>query len=480
MAIGVGAGDYAEYLPFVPPPSAEPALLFLSALGGWSALLASDQTTWEFRGSGGGFTENPIAIDVDNVENVSILQQSTDSDGHFWESTDGANNFSDTPSVAALPGLINAIKFPYRNGLFLIQVFDNSGAGASLGGEYSSPDGLTWTKTGRVNSRDFGGPSGVWPADIWGATEDHAYYVMREDPSFSGFYRSIYVDTLTGGNPQVIKIDYDTIAPTGGTFKLGVDSIDTANIAWNASAATILAALNAITSFGPGGSASGTLGAGGVTITYPYNGRKLSMAVHQGLLTGPPGNAMTHTLITPGNGGIGSFATPGSGDTPAYSFHEIWGSITGDVALIHLSEDLVASFDFGKFLWKLEGANAPVDVTPGFVDVNDSLDGFISPDGVIWLGMHYDSSTGEQRLMRSTDGGDTWALVGPSFTTNIIDVCFDPGVANLWWMIAYDVDFITGLLYKSTDNGATWVQHMTDAFFLGGNEKIIPIGGRRE
>lgn len=481
MAIGVGAGDYAEYLPFVPPAGGGPALLYLLSGGSWRALLASDETTWEDRGFAGSFIENGYAPDTDDAIVVSIEQQSVDSDTSRHVSTDQAVSFSTNTDVGALPGGVNSTRFLFRDGLYRIQVFDNAGD-SGVGGEYTSPDGLApWTQSGKMPSRDFG--TAVWGADQWCATEDHLYYVIRDDDSFSGEYRSVIVDTPSVGSPQVDRLTYDNNdvppggPPTGGTFRISVNGVFTGNIAWNASAATILGELNLLPGFGAGGSATGSF-ATNIDITRPNDGIFPRLNVDNALITGPFGAFVASSILTPGSLGLGTFASDGSSVDPRYSFSGMFGSFTGDIALMQVRENDPFSFDNIEHLWKLNGATAIADVTPGFVTVNAQMRSLISPDGVTWLGVFYDNDAATAQLMRSTDSGDTWSLVGPVNAQDINYVVFDPGVANRWWMIAYDTDFSTGLLYKSTDNGATWAQHTTDFFFLGGNEAIIPTGGR--
>lgn len=459
--------------------SGGPVVLFLRNAGGWIGLLASDEITWEFRTGAGGFTENGFATDTDNIENIEIEQQGSDSDTHRHESTDGANNWTTDTDVGALPGLVNAIVFLFRDGLYRIQVFGDGEFG-DIGGEYSSPDGLApWTLTGRVLPRFFQtttdpAPIGgdVWPADIWCATEDHAYYVLREDNSFAGLWRSIYVDTEVATAPQTDRLEYHpTDPPTGGTFVIviaGGESTDP--IAWDASAATILTELQTLTGFGAGGSASGSF-ATHILITYPFDGVLPVMEINPAGLS--PGTADILTSIeTLGQAGVGTFVTDPSVGSPVYGFNEMWGSRTGDVALVYLNVDDAPE------LWKLENTAAPVNVTPGFVaSDDDSFDKLISPDSVTWLGVYSDGEGGSQ-LMRSADSGDTWVLVGPA-VANIIHVVFDPLVAEKWWaLLDIEGSFTEGQLYVSEDDGATWADFGANPYFFSGNEQIVPLGGR--
>ncbi len=76
-------------------------------------------------------------------------------------------------------------------------------------------------------------------------------------------YLSVTDGTLTDTNPATDEIQTVTItgSPTGGTFTLTYDGQTTSAIAYNASAATVQAALEALSNIGPGNvSVSGSAG----------------------------------------------------------------------------------------------------------------------------------------------------------------------------------------------------------------------------
>jgi hypothetical protein len=106
-----------------------------------------------------------------------------------------------------------------------------------------------------------------------------------------------------------------TGAPTGGSFKLTYDGAQTAAIAWNATAAVVQAALEALPNIGTGG----VVGAGGplpgtpVTITFSGpNVAKRSVPLMVADSTGFTGGASptaTPTMSTPGTG-YGDYVAP--------------------------------------------------------------------------------------------------------------------------------------------------------------------------
>lgn len=106
-----------------------------------------------------------------------------------------------------------------------------------------------------------------------------------------------------------------TGTPTGGTFRLTFNGVETANIAYNAAAATVQSALEAISSIGAGNVAcgGGDLPGSPVTITFqgalaaePHNLIKVTNAAFTGG-TSPAGSV---ALTTPGVRAVGAGATP--------------------------------------------------------------------------------------------------------------------------------------------------------------------------
>jgi hypothetical protein len=108
----------------------------------------------------------------------------------------------------------------------------------------------------------------------------------------------------SNGTNEVQTIN-TTGTPTGGTFRLSFEGFVTAAIAFNAAAAIIQAALEALPSIGAGNvvCAGGPLGTGAVTATFQGNrGRQVValLALAENALTG--GTAPTATVVetTPG------------------------------------------------------------------------------------------------------------------------------------------------------------------------------------
>jgi hypothetical protein len=125
----------------------------------------------------------------------------------------------------------------------------------------------------------------------------------------------------SAGVPGVGTDEVQTIAttgtPTGGTFRLSYEGLVTAAIAFDAAAATIDTALEALPSIGTGGvtCAGGPLPTG-VTVTFNSQnlGRKAVplIALHTNSLTGGTTPTVTITETTPGVDAFGRGAGKGS------------------------------------------------------------------------------------------------------------------------------------------------------------------------
>lgn len=125
----------------------------------------------------------------------------------------------------------------------------------------------------------------------------------------------INIPASSGGYVAAVQSLITTGIPTGGTFTLAFQSVQTAPIAWNATAAAVQAALNGIAGISSVGGVvcTGTTLPAAVTITFGSTGS-------QPLITAPTsGNALTGgttptaavTQTTAGNGQYDVF--PGSG-----------------------------------------------------------------------------------------------------------------------------------------------------------------------
>lgn len=139
-------------------------------------------------------------------------------------------------------------------------------------------------------------------------------YIDREGDVQAGYdVRIITSSAYLSGTTNEVQTLAVTGAPTGGTFKLGFQRsanapvAATADIARNASAATVQAALEAIPSIGTGGvvCAGGPLGTAGVTVTFQNQmagwGWPL-LALYQNAMTGGSSPTVTRTMTTAGVG----------------------------------------------------------------------------------------------------------------------------------------------------------------------------------
>lgn len=120
---------------------------------------------------------------------------------------------------------------------------------------------------------------------------------------------------VPGNGTSAVQTLTTTGTPTGGTFKLRFDGFDTAAIAYNASAATVQAALRALPNIGSAGvnCAGGALPTG-VTITFADVLAKLLVpviTVADNSLTGGSSPAPAIANTTPGVTAFGRGAGPG-------------------------------------------------------------------------------------------------------------------------------------------------------------------------
>lgn len=110
-----------------------------------------------------------------------------------------------------------------------------------------------------------------------------------------------------------------TGTPTGGTFKLEFKGQRTAAIAYNAAAAAVVAALEALSSIGTGGvTATGTLATATFAVVVTFAGAQAARAqpllsVVESALTGGTTPAVTPTETTPGVDGTLRDAPIGTG-----------------------------------------------------------------------------------------------------------------------------------------------------------------------
>lgn len=109
----------------------------------------------------------------------------------------------------------------------------------------------------------------------------------------------------TAGTKEVQTITKDTGSITGGTYKLGFNGVYTSNIAFDANAATVQAALNAVATIVAVGGVTvtgGPIGSSPLVVTFNLGGNQSMIVDDSALLTGTtPGMAAAET--TPGVAG---------------------------------------------------------------------------------------------------------------------------------------------------------------------------------
>lgn len=84
-------------------------------------------------------------------------------------------------------------------------------------------------------------------------------------------------------------------------------------------------------------------------------------------------------------------------------------------------------------------------------------------DGSIWLAAHYNTSTFETDIYKSTDSGSTWSL-SSSIAKPIEEDMIEIGYGNGIWLVVY-----LNEIYRSADNGNSWnsVFSSSDNLFFG-------------
>lgn len=141
------------------------------------------------------------------------------------------------------------------------------------------------------------------------------FQVCSPDPNILSFVQG---GDIIAGDVAVAEVQTITISgtPTGGTYKLTFDGKTTANIAFNANAAAIQAALEALSNIDPGDVT--VAGTGPYTATFTTaEGNVPQMTANDSGLTGGTSPAVTVTTTTPGHNltDIG-YAAPAVGTNP--------------------------------------------------------------------------------------------------------------------------------------------------------------------
>lgn len=94
-------------------------------------------------------------------------------------------------------------------------------------------------------------------------------------PTIEGGLINTFPGVPVAGNDEVQTLTI-TGTPTGGTFRLRFGSAKTAAIAYNASAATVAAALNALSTLGAGAVAGGGGALPGTPVTITFSGANVA------------------------------------------------------------------------------------------------------------------------------------------------------------------------------------------------------------
>lgn len=123
--------------------------------------------------------------------------------------------------------------------------------------------------------------------------------------------------------------------------------------------------------------------------------------------------------------------------------------VDGTASIVCMSNDAGRSF----FPKAIEGIDEDLQGYPpdGVVFASDDV-------GIAWLARY--TSAGQVWIARTTDGGDTWATVAlPSdfadATIELRSAFFAPDAVH-GWLVGYDYAAAKSLLVKTTDGGATW------------------------
>lgn len=141
----------------------------------------------------------------------------------------------------------------------------------------------------------------------------YAYYGGRRMPLREQVRQQIIIGREVGTNAvQTLTI---TGTPTGGTFRLTFNGVETANIAYNAAAAAVQSALEAISSIGTGNVLCGGGALPGTPVTITFQGLLAAepqplMTVTTPAFTGGTAPAGSVATTTPGVRAVGAGATP--------------------------------------------------------------------------------------------------------------------------------------------------------------------------
>jgi len=166
--------------------------------------------------------------------------------------------------------------------------------------------GLAFTENEAVEQKNGRGQTCVYfkPKDTVLGGVISEFTVCKPDPALTEFLIGGNV-LLTGGTNEVQTVTISGV-PTGGTFTLNYDGQVSAAIAYNASAATVQAALIALSNLAPGDvTVTGTAG-GPWTVTFGGGRAGINVPTITAVSTGltPAGATATIATTTQGAGGV--------------------------------------------------------------------------------------------------------------------------------------------------------------------------------
>ncbi|MFN0070508.1 MAG: hypothetical protein ACKVVP_03325 [Chloroflexota bacterium] len=448
---------------FIPSNSggAPPATPFIRS----SALLALTTSGWEVRAGELGVVTGE-AVDVsngwaDDASNISALfidasNDETEVIGTLQVSTDGGVTTTPTGGLPASgTGFDRGLLVAWRGDHFSIQVVEAPSGDGTIGGRYVSTDGVTWTRNGGV-PRVFESTGELANALVMGATAGHVYFVIRNGPLgfgvTSGF--SLFRDTTTG-TKETQRLQFSGTV-TGGTFQVQYGLI-TAPLAWDITPAAFQTAIQGI--LGPSATATGAF-ASGLDVTFGDFGPQGRLQITDNLI----GGTMTVTETVPGTAGIYSY--------PDTGFSRIDSSFTNDVIMVLSGIGGVSQVD--KFV---NGAG-PTNVVPAVFGPFELFNFLVSHDGTTWLGPYFSDSLGKMVILRTTNGGTSWAAIGITGMSVVPDITFDPLDPTIWYALVIHTDTIARV-WQSTDSGASWSElSVVGPSIVVDNARLAPLGGR--
>ncbi len=296
-------------------------------------------------------------------------------------------------------------------------------------------------------------------------------YIDREGDAQSAYEVRIANSTAyLAATTNEVQTIASTGGPTGGTFKLGFQRVSngpvtaTAAIAYNASAATVQAALEALPSIGTGGvvCTGGPIGTAGVVVT--FSGAAMAgwnwplMSLYQNALTGGTTPTITRTMTTPGVGAnpasiANVFSQLGTDTTVRVRSTAELANSTAFRAFVRGTDSsaLVSDWDFSQFSTAFTALNAPT-IT---VDVLGTLAGTrINVTAATGAGL---PGTARFGVQFSDDGGVTWlnvrngdALVpSGSGAASVVDYEAPHGIARAYRAVTYVYTSATDLWQQS-------------------------------